>query len=164
MSIEDDVALLEKVPTFSALGREALRVLAIGAESRTMEGGEILFQAGEAADCGYVVEEGSLLAVPPGRNASTVTLRRGALLGELSLLTETRRPATVKAAEPSSVMRIGRPLFLKMLQGYPEVAERLQQSMMQRAESLAAELGNVRRALDVSEEAPQPGNTPQSEA
>jgi CRP-like cAMP-binding protein len=158
MSIEDDVGLLERVPTFSVLSREALRVLAIGAESRTLEEGEILFHAGETADCGYVVEEGALTALPPRRSGTAVTLTRGALLGEMSLLTETRRPTTVMAAEPSSVMRIGRPLFLKMLQGYPELAERLRQAMMQRAETLAAELGNVRRALDVGDDAAEPGS------
>lgn len=153
MSIEDDIALLQRVPTLSVLGEEALRVLVIGAESRTLEEGEALFYAGDKADAGYVVEEGLLRAVLPSRNAAQVSMGRGTLVGEMSLITETRRPVTVFAAEPSSVMRIARPLFLKMLQGYPEVAERLRQAMIARAEQLAGDLGNVRRVLDVSDEA-----------
>lgn len=152
MSIEDDIALLQRVPTLSVLGEEALRVLVIGAESRTLQEGEALFYAGDRADAGYVVEEGTLRAVLPSRSAAQVMIGRGTLVGEMSLITETRRPATVFAAEPSSVMRIPRPLFLKMLQGYPEVAERLRQTMMARAEAFAGELGNVRRVLDVSDE------------
>ncbi|MCC7347179.1 MAG: cyclic nucleotide-binding domain-containing protein [Variibacter sp.] len=151
MSIEDDVGLLERVPTFSALGREALRVLAIGAESRTLEGGEVLFRAGDVADCGYVVEEGALTAIPPGRSAQPVRLQRGALIGEMSLIIETRRPATVRAIDPSSVMRIPRPLFLKMLQGYPEVAERLRETLIARADRCADDLGGVRLRLDMIE-------------
>jgi CRP-like cAMP-binding protein len=153
MTIEDDIALLQRVPTLSVLGDEALRVLVIGAESRTLQEGEALFYAGDRADAGYVVEEGLLRAVLPNRNAPQVTMGRGTLVGEMSLITETRRPVTVFAAEPSSVMRIPRPLFLKMLQGYPEVAERLRQNLISRTEQLAGELGHVRRALDVSDEA-----------
>ena len=55
MSIEDDIAFLERVPTLALLGRDALRILAIGAESRYLHDGNVLFSQGEAADAGYVV-------------------------------------------------------------------------------------------------------------
>jgi len=147
MTIEDDIALLESVPSFQKLGREALRVIAIGAESRTLHGGEVLFRQGDAADCGYVVEEGSLIAVVASGGEPT-PLYRGALLGELSLLTETIRPATVTAREPSSVMRITRALFLRMLEGYPDVAARLRRDLIERTEQTMRELSGVRYAFD----------------
>ena len=43
------------------LGREALRVLAIGAESRYLDDGEVLFHAGDPADSGYIIQEGSFI-------------------------------------------------------------------------------------------------------
>ena len=43
MSIEDDIAFLERVPTLALLGRDALRILAIGAESRYLHDGNVLF-------------------------------------------------------------------------------------------------------------------------
>ena len=79
MSIEDDIAFLERVPTLAILGHEALRILAIGAESRYVHHGEVLFNAGDPADAGYVIQEGSfsldgdkvhllfLLVSPPDR-------------------------------------------------------------------------------------------------
>ena len=150
MTIEDDIALLERVPSFAELGHDALRVLAIGSESRTLQRGETLFYEGDIADSGYVIEEGLLSAAPRARNARRVMMARGTLVGELSLLTETSRPVTVTAEEPSSVMRIPRALFVKMLQGYPHVAERLRQSMITRSERLADELGAIRQALDIA--------------
>jgi CRP-like cAMP-binding protein len=159
MTIEDDIGLLEQVPTFAALGRDALRVLAIGAESRVLIQGEVLFKESEPADSGYVVEEGLLTATPSGRRASPISFRRGALIGELSLITATQRPVTITAAEPSSVMRIPRPLFLKMLQGFPSMAERLRDDLLARTQQLANELDGVRRVLgpDIAP-APPPGN------
>ena len=50
MSIEDDIAFFERVPTLRLLGRAALRILAIGAESRYVLQGEVLFAAGEPTD------------------------------------------------------------------------------------------------------------------
>jgi hypothetical protein len=45
MSIEDDVALLERVPTLRLLGTDALRMLAIGSEQRVVARGAVLFSA-----------------------------------------------------------------------------------------------------------------------
>ena len=59
MSIEDDVALLQRVPTLSLLGSDALRVLAIGSEQREFARGELLFTVGEDADAGFVVQRGA---------------------------------------------------------------------------------------------------------
>ena len=73
MTIEDDIAFFERVPTLGLLGRDALRILAIGAESRYVHGGEVLFNAGEPADAGFVVQEGSFSLAPPqteGEDAS----------------------------------------------------------------------------------------------
>ena len=50
MTIEDDIAFLERVPSLRLLGRDALRILAIGAESRTIHEGMTLFGEGEDAD------------------------------------------------------------------------------------------------------------------
>ena len=59
MSIEDDVALLERVPTLRLLGTTSLRMLAIGSEQRDFARGDVLFKAGEDADAGYVVQHGA---------------------------------------------------------------------------------------------------------
>ena len=57
----------------------------------------------------------------------------GTLLGELALIAETKRPATAIAVEPSTVIRISRSLFLKMLEGYPEAANILRDQIAARA-------------------------------
>jgi hypothetical protein len=50
MSIEEDIALLERVPMLRRLGGPALRMLAIGGESLRVGAGEQLFRAGDSAD------------------------------------------------------------------------------------------------------------------
>ena len=59
MSIEDDVALLERVPTLRLLGMTPLRMLAIGSEQRDFARGDVLFNAGDDADAGFIVPRGA---------------------------------------------------------------------------------------------------------
>lgn len=151
MSIEDDIAFLERVPTLRLLGRTALRILAIGAESRYVHDGEALFHAGEAADSGYVVQEGSLELRPAGPGGAEVIAGPGTLLGELALLSETSRPATAIAREPSTVIRISRSLFLKMLEGYPEAARTLREQVAARMAQSMQEMNDIRALLDSSQ-------------
>lgn len=148
MSIDDDIALLRSVPMLALLGREPLRILAIGAENRYVHESEVLFRAGDLADAGYVVQEGTFAVSHPGQaDAEPAIVTAPTLLGELALIAEGRRSMTVTALEPSSVIRIPRPLFLKILEGYPELAHRLRDAIAQRAQRMMAELALVRRKL-----------------
>src|SRR6267154_1353990 len=148
MTIEDDIAFFERVPTLGLLGREALRILAIGAESRYVHGGEVLFGVGDEADAGYVIQEGSFsLSSGHAEESEPLVVGRCALIGELALLTETRRPATATALEPSTVLRIPRGLFLKMLDGYPSAAEKLRDILTTRSNQSAADIYAVRGVL-----------------
>jgi CRP-like cAMP-binding protein len=149
MTIEDDIAFFERVPTLGLLGRDALRILAIGAESRYVHGGEVLFGAGDEADAGFVIQEGSFsLSSGQAGDDAPLVVGRWALLGELALLTETTRPATATALEPSTVLRIPRGLFLKMLDGYPDAARKLRDILATRSNQSAADIYNVRSILD----------------
>jgi len=150
MTIEDDIAFFERVPTLGMLGRGPLRILAIGAESRYVQTGDTLFSAGDEADCGYVVQEGSFRLVPPrvAEDGNGVTVGVGTLLGELALFTDTKRPVTATALEPSTVLRIPRPLFLKMLEGYPDAAARLRDTLARRIAESDTEMQRIRTVID----------------
>ena len=146
MSIEDDIRFFAQVSMLSLLGREPLRILAIGAESRYVHGGDILFRTGESADAAYVVQEGSFRLAAEDKGAGE-TVGPGALIGEMALLTETKRPVTATACEPSTVVRIPRTLFLKMLEGYPDAALRLRNSILKRTEQATREMRKGRGKL-----------------
>src|SRR5471030_3311311 len=152
MSLEDDINFFEQVPTFAVLGKQALRILAIGAETKRLASGAVLFYAGELADGGYVVQEGSLLLQPDTFSDSReITVGPGTLVGELALLTDMVCSATAIAKEPTAVIRISRSLFRKMLEGYPDAAVKLRNIMAQRLDGWTRELGGVRKALDRGE-------------
>ena len=149
MTIEDDISFFERVPTLNMLGRQALRILAIGAETRYVHGGEVLFTAGEDADGGYVIQEGRFnLSSEDGRD---IMVGPCTLLGEVALFTETTRPTTATALEPSTVLRIPRPLFIKMLDSFPDAARTLRETLATRLDQSTREFQNVRAALNAHE-------------
>ena len=147
MSIEDDIAFLERVPALAVLGRDALRIIAIGSENRYVHEGNTLFAAGEDADSAYVVQEGSFDLVAQKNGVAATLAERGALIGELALLTETKRPVTAVAREPSSVVRIPRQLFLKTLEGYPDAALRMRDALAARVSRTTGQFAKVRSVL-----------------
>ncbi len=147
MTVEDDIAFLERVPILRRLGTGALRILAIGAESYSVQAGQVLFTAGEAADCAYVIQQGSFALQPERPSDGEVVAEAGTLLGEAALLADTRRPATATAREDATVLRISRAMFLKMLESFPDAAQRLRELIASRAEQWAREMDNVRAAL-----------------
>jgi CRP-like cAMP-binding protein len=138
MSIEDDVALLERVPTLRLLGTAALRMLAIGSEQRDFARGAVLFNAGEEADAGFIVQHGAFRVHDDGK-AGTVA-GPGALIGELALLVPMRRPSSAIALESSSVIRVARSLFQRVLESDPAAAHRLRDEFANRTSQIASDI------------------------
>ena len=138
MSIEDDVALLERVPTLRVLGTTALRMLAIGSEQRGVARNTVLFRAGDEADAGFVVQRGSF-RIEDGSGAALVA-GPGALIGELALINAARRPSTAIALEDSSVIRVARSLFQRVLESDPAAARRLRDEFARRTSQIASDI------------------------
>jgi CRP-like cAMP-binding protein len=138
MSIEDDVALLERVPTLRLLGTTALRMLAIGSEQRNFARGDVLFNVGDEADAGFIVQRGEF-RIDDGAGAEIV-VGPGALIGELALIAAMRRPSTAIALEQSTVIRIARSLFQRVLESDPAAARRLRDEFANRTSQLASDI------------------------
>jgi len=148
MSIDDDVALLERVPTLRLLGTTALRMLAIGSEQRDVARGARLFSAGDDADAGFVVQRGRF-QIEDGAGAEMVAAP-GALIGELALITAMRRPSSAIALEHSSVIRVARSLFQRVLESDPDAARRLRDEFASRTSQIASDILMAGAKLSVS--------------
>ena len=138
MSIEDDVALLERVPTLRLLGTAALRMLAIGSEQRDFARGDILFKAGDDADAGFVVQRGAFRIADDG--GVEMVAGPGALIGELALVVAMPRPSTATALEYSSALRVARSLFQRVLESDPAAARRLRDEFASRTSQIASDI------------------------
>jgi CRP-like cAMP-binding protein len=140
MSIEDDVALLERVPTLRLLGTTALRMLAIGSEQRDFIRGDTLFNIGDDADAGFIVQRGAFRVSFEDGGGAEIVAGPGALIGELALVVAMPRPATAIALEHSSVIRVARSLFQRVLESDPAAARRLRDEFASRTSQIASDI------------------------
>jgi CRP-like cAMP-binding protein len=112
-------------------------MLAIGSEQRDFERGDILFNVGDDADAGYIVQRGAFRVEEGG---AELIAGPGALIGELALIVAMKRPSSALALERSSVIRVARSLFQRVLESDPAAARRLRDELAARTSQLASDI------------------------
>jgi MFS family permease len=111
-----DVDLLRRVPFFATLPELAIERLAQAAEHRAVGAGEAVVTQGHPGDSFYVVASGELSVTVDGRDVST--LEKGDSFGEVALLRDVPRTATVSALLDSTLVVLHRDEFLAAVTGY----------------------------------------------
>jgi CRP-like cAMP-binding protein len=120
MRIRDaDIEILRAVPMVAVLPTATIEQLGAGFDHAEFAPGQMVFAQGDAGDGFYVVESGRAEVVRGGRVVNT--LGRGAGFGEIALLDDRPRTATILASgeEPLCVGVLQRPAFLTAVTGYP---------------------------------------------
>lgn len=147
MSLEPAVALLQRVDLFSGLDAVRLEVVAFTCERRVYAPGETLFEAGEEADCAWLILEGeAVMLAAQDRGASrALRLDTGDLVGETALFNRECRRTSVRAVTQLETLRIGRDMFQRLLGEFPEMAAAVAVRVANRLENAGAEL----RALEL---------------
>jgi NTE family protein len=115
---------LRNVPVFADLSERMRERIAQLAQEVTLRREEWLFREGDPADGVYVVRVGHLEVVQSGPDAQERinTLTRGAVLGELALLNDSPRSASIRALRDTELLRIERTDFDALLRSEPELA------------------------------------------
>jgi predicted acylesterase/phospholipase RssA len=118
-----DADLLRHVPLLAGLSEELRARVAADARLVRVAADEYLFRQGEEAEDAYVVSSGRLVVLGDGDPPQVIrTVRRGAVLGELALLSGGTRSASVVARRVSELVAIGRTQFGELLSDDPGFA------------------------------------------
>ena len=124
MDLAQETDLLRKIPMFAKLNASKLKLLAFTSELVVYEPGDFVFYAGDPADCAYVIVEGAVDVVTETDKGTLValTLHENQLIGELALLSNAPRSATLRASGKVRLMKISAEMFLKLLCENPDLA------------------------------------------
>jgi NTE family protein len=113
---------LSNVPVFAPLSDAMRGEIAELAGAVSVKRDEWLFREGDYADSVYIVRLGQLEIVREDPEPETVnTVTRGAVLGELALLTDSSRNASVRALRDTELLQITRDHFEALLRSEPEL-------------------------------------------
>jgi CRP-like cAMP-binding protein len=124
VDVSQEAEMLRNVPLFSGLSASELKLLAFTSEVHCFAPGDILMRQGDPADCAYVILEGEaeVLARTPAGEFVVAMLGPNAMPGEIGVLTDAPRSATVRAKTPVRALRISPDVFLRLASGRPERA------------------------------------------
>ncbi len=109
--------LLRNIPLFERCSKRDLAFIAEVGEERHVEADTVLIREGDRGTEFFVVVDGVLAISRKGRRRATVG--PGDYVGEMALLSNTPRNATVKALTPSQLLVIEDAAFLDLLERAP---------------------------------------------
>ncbi len=120
------VELIAGAPVFRAMSRQELALLISGARRLELGPHERFVVQGSQGSSLFVVVDGAvevLVRGDDGDDAAVATLERGAIVGEMSLLTGAARAATVRAVDGATVYEIGSLQYEPIMRARPELAD-----------------------------------------
>ncbi|MDB5540650.1 MAG: hypothetical protein JWQ89_2377 [Devosia sp.] len=140
--VGDPYALIRAVPIFADLSDEEADELWRSAERVTAAPGEVIIEEGAPGDRLYIVLSGALEVTKREgvRDITLATRRPGEVLGEMSLLEQAPRTASVRAVEASELLAIGPEAFRRLLERRPGAATTLLRTVVGRLRSTEASL------------------------
>lgn len=145
MTLDTEVQSLRQVPMFRDVAPSRLKLLAFTSERMRFSAGQRFFGQGDAADAAYLILEGRadvLLRTEAG-DVRVAELGRNAIVGEMAILSDSPRSATVVAAEASTALRIDKRVFLELLTQFPQMAVAIMRELAKRLERTNAQLART---------------------
>ena len=120
----DNTEFLKHVALFQDLDRKSLEAISNAAVEQTYEVGQEIVRQGDTGVGAFIIKKGRVEAVQDrsGHQHKLAVLKTGDVFGEMALLDEFPRSATVRAIEPTTCLGIQRWHFKGILESHPQIA------------------------------------------
>jgi CRP-like cAMP-binding protein len=134
VDVFQEAEMLRKVPIFGGLDPGKLKLLAFTSRALRFAPGEILMRVNEPADSAYVIIEGEaeVLSETAAGEFVVATLGKHDSIGEMGVILNGPRGATVRAKSAVRALRISGDVFLRLLTDNPECALHVMRDLSKR--------------------------------
>lgn len=142
MSLNEEVEVLRKIPLFSRIDPPKLKLLAFTSERVAFERGDVLFRQGDMGDAAYILIEGSaeVLVNSPRGEIRVARLGQNDIVGEIAILIDVPRTATVRAETGLVTLRVSKELFFRLVTEFPQIAVEIMRELAHRLEATTEQL------------------------
>ncbi len=147
MSLSEELEVLRNIPMFANVEPVRLKLLAFTSQRLTFEPGQNVFCRGDVGDAAYIIIDGEaeVLVEQEGTEVKVATVGKNELIGEIAILCDVPRTATVRAKSHVTALKIPKDLFFTMVAEFPqmavevmcELARRLNRTTVQLSDALA---------------------------
>jgi len=147
VSIEQEVEILRKIPLFANIDPAKLKLMCFASERLTFKAGQSLFDQGDSADSAYIIVAGTADVIVTTDKPSVVAkVAKNDIVGEIAILCEVPRTASVTATSELIALKITKDLFFRMVTDFPEMGVEVMRVLAHRLEQTTADLMKARAA------------------
>lgn len=148
MALEKMIEVLGQVDFFQSFSKDQINLVAFVSDFRQVKEGELLITEGDVAEGAFILVSGRLATEHEGaKHAGPIVDQPGALIGDMALLAETPRGASMRARTDCEVVFVPRTHFKKLIQTYPELGEMMSAHIRQSLSRYVGNLTSVRAKL-----------------
>lgn len=142
MSLKDDVNVLRNIKLFEKIEPSKLKLLAFTSEHLQFMEGEFLCQQGEVGDAAYILLDGTadVIVNTPNGDVTVASLARNDIVGEIAILCDVPRTASVKATSNLATLRISKDSFFNLVNQFPQVGIEIMHELASRLHQTTQQL------------------------
>ncbi len=146
MNLNEEVELLKLVPIFSKIEQAKLKLLAFTSERVNFAVGQEVCHQGDPGDTMYVILGGTadVLIDTAGGQIAVAEMKKNSFFGEIAILCDVPRTATIKAKEPLSTLKITKDMFYRLVAEFPQMAVEIMRVLAGRLNTTTAQLMQAR--------------------
>ncbi|MCH7633566.1 MAG: cyclic nucleotide-binding domain-containing protein [Alphaproteobacteria bacterium] len=147
MSLSEELEALRNIPMFANVEPTQLKLLAFTSQRLTFAAGQDLFRLGDVGDSAYIIISGEadVLVDKEGTEVAVAKAGKNEIVGEIAILCNVPRTATIRAVTELTALKIPKDLFFRLIAEFPdmgvqvmaELARRLHRTTQQLTEALA---------------------------
>jgi CRP-like cAMP-binding protein len=149
MTLQQDVEVLRKIPLFAKIEPARLKLLAFTSEHVEFRTGEAVCRQGDPGDAAYIVLEGTADVVVQGEGGpmTVANIARNDIVGEIAILCDVPRTATVVATSPLVALRVSKDGFFNLVNQFPAVGVEVMHELASRLLQTTQRLTETTRRL-----------------
>jgi CRP/FNR family transcriptional regulator, cyclic AMP receptor protein len=150
MSLTKDMEALRNIPLFARVDPAKLKLLAFTSERLEYMSGDELFHQGDYGDAAYIVLEGEaeVLVDTPNGAVKVATLGKNEIIGEIAILCDVPRTATVVAQGDLETLRVSKDGFFHLVTQFPQVGIEVMSALASKLNRTTQALTAARARLD----------------
>ena len=142
MSLHEEVEALRSIPLFAKIDASKLKLLAFTSERVNYDPGKDLFKQGDPGDAAYIILDGEadIIVNTPGGELVVASMKKYDFVGDIAILCDVPRTATVRATKPLSTLVITKDLFFQLVTEFPDMSVEIMRELAQRLHKTTQDL------------------------
>ena len=152
MSLTEDMEILRSIPLFAKIEPAKLKLLAFTSERLSfMEGDEVCRQ-GDSGDAAYIILKGEADVSVATDNGPLIvaTLTKNDIIGEIAVLCDVPRTATVTAKADLETLKVAKDNFFQLVTQFPQIGIQVMHELAERLHQTTQDLTRARAQLSTS--------------